>query len=132
MKWVRDRDLLIAQTLAFVQSVSGMKPVTEASPEAKIRIDLRPEANAEKTVHAVLSGQVVLGAPALAAERVLELPRMSVLPLPPADLRQEIQSRVALFRAHQQRFHKARDQHFVSTMAQVRASNKTRPELPSA
>ncbi len=128
MKWVRDRDLLIAQTLAFVQSVSGKKPAAEASPE--VRIDLRSEANAEK--HAVLSAQVVLAAPAVRDERVLELPRMSVLPLPPADLRQEIQSRVALFRAHQQRFHKERDQHFVSTMAQVRASSKTQLELPSA
>lgn len=118
MKWVRERDLLIAQTLAFVQSVSG-KRSAEVPPEVKIRIDLRPEVSAEKTVHAVLSAR---------DEPVLELPRMAALP--PADLRQEIQTRIALFRAHQQRFHKERDQHFVSTMAQVRASSKTQPRSP--
>ena len=26
MKWMSDRDLLIAQTMAFVQSVTGKKP----------------------------------------------------------------------------------------------------------
>ena len=26
MKWMRERDLLIAQTMAFVQSVTGKKP----------------------------------------------------------------------------------------------------------
>ncbi len=29
MKWMRERDLLIAQTMAFVQSVTGNKPGTE-------------------------------------------------------------------------------------------------------
>ena len=29
MKWMRERDLLIAQTMAFVQSVTGRKPDAE-------------------------------------------------------------------------------------------------------
>ena len=29
MKWMRERDLLIAQTMAFVQSVTGKKPEAE-------------------------------------------------------------------------------------------------------
>ena len=29
MKWMRERDLLIAQTMAFVQSVTGRKPEAE-------------------------------------------------------------------------------------------------------
>ena len=32
MKWVKERDLLIAQTMAFVQSVTGKKPDFTASP----------------------------------------------------------------------------------------------------
>src|SRR5882757_5127215 len=30
MKWIKERDLFIAQTMAFVQSVTGKKPVAEA------------------------------------------------------------------------------------------------------
>ena len=30
MKWVMERDLLIAQTMAFVQSVTGKKPEADA------------------------------------------------------------------------------------------------------
>ena len=30
MKWMRERDLLIAQTMAFVQSVTGKKPDAES------------------------------------------------------------------------------------------------------
>ena len=111
MKWVRERDLLIAQTLAFVQSVSGKKPAAEVRPEAKSRIDRELEAIVEKAV----------AAPAR-DERVLEFPKMSALP--PSDFRREIQSRIALFREHQQRFHRERDEFFVTTMAQLRAPKK--------
>ena len=34
MKWMRERDLLIAQTMAFVQSVTGKKPDAEAVRES--------------------------------------------------------------------------------------------------
>ncbi len=30
MKWIKERDLFIAQTMAFVQSVTGKKPAAEA------------------------------------------------------------------------------------------------------
>jgi hypothetical protein len=118
MKWVRERDLLIAQTLAFVQSVSGKKPAGEVpsevtvSPEAKTRIDRQLETNVEKAIAAEPARD----------ERILELPRM--IALPSVDLRQEIQSRVALFRAHQQRFHKERDEYYISKMAQLRVPKK--------
>ena len=36
MKWVMERDLLIAQTMAFVQSVTGKKP------EADAQVDVPP------------------------------------------------------------------------------------------
>ncbi len=118
MKWVRERDLLIAQTMAFVQAVSGKKPAAEVRPEAKNRIDRELEAIVEKAL--------VAAAPAR-NERILEFPKMSALP--PSDFRQEVQSRIALFRTHQQRFHKERDEFFVATMAQLRAPKKdhTRP-----
>ena len=34
MKWMKERDLLIAQTMAFVQSVTGKSPDAEKMPEA--------------------------------------------------------------------------------------------------
>ena len=119
MKWIQERDLLIAQTMAFVQSVTGQKPPAEIPPEAKIRIDLRPNATAEKVVQAVARVSEV---------RIVPLPQMSMLPA--ADLRQEIKSRVALFRAHQQRFHKERDHYYVSTMAQLSASAENQAKPP--
>ena len=112
MKWVRERDLLIAQTMAFVQSVSGKKPAADVQPEANTRIDRQLEASVEKA----------LTAEALPDERILELPRMSALP--PSAARLEIQNRVALFRAKQQRLHEERDEFYVATMAQVRTSIK--------
>ena len=35
MKWMRERDLLIAQTMEFVQSVTGKKPGIEISPRLR-------------------------------------------------------------------------------------------------
>lgn len=117
MKWVRERDLLIAQTMAFVQSVSGKKPAAKVQPEANTRIDRQLDASVEKAI----------AAEPLPDERILELSRMSALP--PSHTRLEIQNRVALFRAHQQRLHKERDEFYVATMAQLRTSMKdhTRP-----
>ena len=34
MKWMRERDLLIAQTMAFVQSVTGKRPDAEMAARA--------------------------------------------------------------------------------------------------
>ncbi len=112
MKWVRERDLLIAQTLAFVQSVSGKKPAAEARPDLKTRIDRQLEVVVQNAV----------ATEPVRNDRILELRAKSALP--PNDFRQEIQSRIALFRAHQQRFHKERDEFFVATMAQLRAPKK--------
>jgi hypothetical protein len=117
MKWARERDLLIAQTMAFVQSVSGKKPAAEVRPDLLIPAELGPAANVDKAMGAITEA---LEPPR--DERSVELPRMVV---PSAELRQEIQNRVALFRAHQQRCHKARDQHYMATMAQVRASTQS-------
>ena len=44
MKWMRERDLLIAQTMAFVQSVTGKSPAADkavATPGAFEPVDVR-------------------------------------------------------------------------------------------
>ena len=38
MKWMRERDLLIAQTMAFVQSVTGKTPETEKTVTASVAL----------------------------------------------------------------------------------------------
>jgi len=76
MKWMKERDLLIAQTMAFVQSVKGKLPdaelptpasrtaappapaplpapptaVTEAAVEAKAALEIKPTAEAPRAV----------------------------------------------------------------------------------
>src|SRR4030095_8446274 len=38
MKWMRERDLLIAQTMAFVQSVTGKAPEAEKTVTASVAL----------------------------------------------------------------------------------------------
>jgi len=102
MKWKRERDLLIAQTMAFVQSVTGK--TAEGRPDS-----IPPDEPAE-------------------AERPVEtaaIARRSLVRH--SELREEIRGRVAAFRAHQELFHRDRDEYYNSVLAKVR----TAPEPPS-
>ena len=134
MTWMRERDLLIAQTLAFVQSVTGKKPDAEsmvATPATPPRPSPPPSAttapaqiNAPAQIHDIAALLAVSGG---VAERQKSPP-----PERP-DLRDEFQSeikaRVANFRAHQERFNREREAYCSATMARVHASIKE-IELP--
>ena len=127
MSWMRERDLLIAQTMLFVQSVSARKPDAEksmAAPEATRRTAATaPVAE----VKAVLNGRPVV---------VVAKPPRSIPPTPTArpDLREDIQSeiraRIASFRAHQERFLREREAYCSATMAKVRAALRENAEPP--
>src|SRR3954470_8732914 len=54
MDWKKERDLLIAQTLAFVQSVTGNKPDLEQTP-AEQQASLEQQTSAEPAVLEQLS-----------------------------------------------------------------------------
>jgi hypothetical protein len=109
MKWTQERDLLIAQTMAFVQSVTGKTP--EPEPEARIVSNRTGEIEAvERSAEAVKMPQVP--------------------PVRQSDVREEIQDRVAAFRAHQQRFHRERDAYFNSVLTRVRAATENEPKAP--
>ena len=98
MDWAKERDLFIAQTLAFVQSVAVKtlpNAPSEISPIDKIETVERPV-------------------------DIIEMPRVS--PVHQDDFREEIRDRVAAFQAHQQRFHRERDEYFKSVLKRVRAS----------
>jgi hypothetical protein len=134
MKWMRERDLLIAQTMAFVQSVTGKKPEAENTlatsitllpvETSRLPLETSSTANAPEPIHDIAALLAVSGA-------VAEAPKPAPSPRP--DLRNEVQSeikaRVASFRAHQERFSREREAYCSATMAKVHAVLKE-GELP--
>jgi hypothetical protein len=107
MKWTKERDLLIAQTMAFVQSVTGKKP------EAQARIEFTSVDEIDKVERPV---------------EIVQIARPS--PVPRSELREEIQGRVAAFRAHQQLFNRDRDEYCQSVLTKLRASAGSQPKSP--
>jgi hypothetical protein len=145
MKWMKERDLLIAQTMAFVQSVTGKPPEAEKTPEAAKTVAtsvalLSIETSETTRAAAALADIVSLLAetpPATQAPREVsrdvsreEIPREISRPAPLAhldlreDFQSEIRARVANFRAHQERFNREREAYCSATMAKVHASLK--------
>jgi len=129
MKWMRERDLLIAQTMAFVQSVTGKPPEaakTTTTSAAVVTIETSESIAGPAPLAdiAALLAQKIPASPAPArapAETPLELSMPA--PLPRLDLRDDFQSeikaRVANFRAHQERFSREREAYCSATMAKV-------------
>jgi hypothetical protein len=124
MKWVEERDLLIAQTKAFVESVTGKTPELEPIPDAKLGIAATP-------VEAKEVRAAETAAPPKDVQVDIHVPQTSV----PTGVRAEIQARLANFRAHQERFRREREQYFSATLAKVRAprsETQPRPILSTA
>ena len=107
MNWAKERDLLIAQTMTFVQSITGKKP------EAETRIEFAPVDQIEKVERPV---------------EIVQVARPSTVPR--SGMREEIQGRVAAFRAHQQLFDRERDAYFKSVLTRVRAPTAIQPKPP--
>jgi hypothetical protein len=115
MNWMKERDALLAQTQAFVQSVSGRK-----SPAAIGAVGLATARPATPHVEPakvqagpIESAEIAEPVPAAAAPRLV-VPSSS-------EMQNEIRSRVASFRAHQARFNREREQYFSATLAKLRA-----------
>ena len=143
MKWMKERDLLIAQTMAFVQSVTGKTPEAEKTVSASVS-PLSVEAYeatspATALYDTALSDIAALLAqtpPAARAPTVEQAPTLEVfvetpraIPRPVGvvrpdlreDFQSEIKARVASFRAHQERFNREREAYCTATMAKVHA-----------
>jgi|SRR5882757_6757303 len=119
MKWMKERDLLIAQTMAFVQSVTGRKPDADklfANPTALTAGD------ASKPVDAPAS--FIPDLETLLADTTVAPPKPAQVARPDTrvDFQSEIRARVANFRAHQERFHREREAYCSATMAKVHAA----------
>ena len=125
MKWMRERDLLIAQTMAFVQSVTGKKPDAD-KPAAFATSAFAPPAPspAMPDIEAMLAETIANPEPPKPIY-VTRAPQRS-------DYQNEIQTRVANFRAHQQRFLREREEYCASTMAKVHKvlNDMPPPRLP--
>ena len=134
MKWMRERDLLIAQTMAFVQSVSGKEPDAE---QMAVRPEVPQPFEAPKSilaaapmpdVEALLADTSVAAGPSRPAAIARFAPRGDF-----QSEQSEIKARVANFRAHQERFKRERDAYCSATMAKVHAAlggHATPPPLP--
>jgi len=135
MDWKRERDALIAQTYAFVQSVTAK--VAEA-PESDPQ---RPAPSLETRLPTVTPYQPLVQAePEPAASRLEVTPDEPVSAIQPApepdpppltklhsDERDEIRARIASFRAHQERFNRERAEYFSATIARLRAALDAAP-----
>ena len=105
MMWKKERDLLLSQTKAFVQSVAAKTTDVDGKFEARPR--------------PVSSGQ-----PFTPERPVDGLPVARLSPIGQSDLRNEIHRRVAAFRTRQQAFDRDRDAYCNAMMAKARASTE--------
>ena len=164
MDWKKERDLLIAQTLAFVQSVTGKTPdLALTSLEPKVSLEqkaLEPPALGQRSLGQTSPAQAsdaegplspVAKAVRLAPIEAIKLDEKAAPPpkdapkaikdiklsihaprsIVSSDVRTEMQSRLANFRAHQERFHRERDEYYSATLRDVRTvgGNHSVPEL---
>jgi hypothetical protein len=121
MKWMRERDLLIAQTMAFVQSVTGKKPDADklfASSAGLTAVEASKPADAPASYIPDLEALLADTTVAVAPPRPAEIMRPDIR----VDFQSEIRARVANFRAHQERFSREREAYCSTTMAKVHAS----------
>jgi hypothetical protein len=141
MKWMRERDLLIAQTMAFVQSVTGKMPETGTMVAASVAPLSVETSETTRPAAALFDISALLAEtpPAARAPTEAQVPTVEVsgetareipgpVPLARPDVREDFQSeikaRIASFRAHQERFNREREAYCTATMAKVHAALK--------
>jgi hypothetical protein len=101
-EWMKQRDLLIEEALAFAQAVA---------------------ANAPKMAVMPVQPSPLAYAPATPLQRSVEVAPQVKLDTEGAVIRK----RLANFKAHQERFQREREDYFQKTMAKVRAYQATPP-----
>jgi hypothetical protein len=143
MKWIKERDLFIAQTMAFVQSVTGKKPAAEARVAPRDVLFQSPQVQSSLAQSAPLDETAEQDGPVVPfnAEplktgnlriQTSQIDTGQVARLSPvlSDVRQEIHGRVAAFRAHQELFNRQRNEYCDSVLTRVRASTGHAPGAP--
>lgn len=122
MSWKKERDSLIAQTMAFVQSVTGRiegRNETSGLNGAAAPVPMPPQPDlALRPPKAITPVEPIRIADAPPAAMAAGPQR----PIVPGELASEIRARVASFRAHQERFNREREQYFSATLQRLRAA----------
>jgi hypothetical protein len=108
--WMRERDQLIEQTLAFVQGVAAAKPARAAAVAPAPAEPAKPVAQTGPAEPSKPERFAPIGLAPMASER------------------SEIERRVANFKAQQQKFQRAREAHYDAIFLKARATpgNQTR------
>ena len=129
MKWIRERDALIAQTLAFVQSVSGRKDEVR-QPDTVAAVLPVPAAE----IVSVRSVTVALEPTYADPPQAVPPPQPLAVPAPRAggNFRSEMQARIANFRKHQERFEREREEYCAATLTKLRAAIRDAAPPPPA
>lgn len=131
MSWKKERDALIAQTMAFVQSVAGRK-----DENGRLDTGFAPAPSPRPA----LAEPIVNGSPAAISpvtQSALRIAEPAPSPSAPAprpivagEMTKEIRARIATFRAHQERFNREREEYFSATLARLKAAIKDNPLPP--
>jgi hypothetical protein len=108
--WMRERDQLIEQTMAFVQGVAAAKPARAPAVAPVPAEPARPVVQATPPELPRATGIAVMGLAPMASERA------------------DIERRVAKFKAQQQKFQRAREADYDAIFSKARAApgNQTR------
>ena len=143
MKWIEERDALIAQSKAFVEAVTrrsaaasvqaaavvpSSAPPAPAAPVTRSSLPASPAAPVTRTSAPRAPARP---APATAtSETISPLPTLAPLErkFDQVSMTSEIRSRIAAFRAHQERFNRERHEYFNATLARLRAEINELPE----
>jgi hypothetical protein len=151
MKWSKERDDLIAQTKAFVQSVTGRRPLAAPEPASIGQFSVRevsigPVSVSEVSVRSTPIENPVAGPVSnpvanavqienlVPAEPIEGAKQSSDLPPAPvqSEVRKEIQTRIAAFQAHQHRFNRERDAYYNAVLAKARSEIENGPDAPTS
>jgi len=119
MKWMKERDALLAQALAFVESVTGKKeePARRAPGSDGVH------ATVETPTSAATLEPVDVPEPAETEPPESQPTGSTAISGPvPGDFRTELRQRIATFRKHQERFNREREEYFTATLARLRAA----------
>ncbi|WP_453953605.1 hypothetical protein [Bradyrhizobium sp. USDA 377] len=127
MKWIAERDALIAQTLAFVQSVTGKKDELHPPERPPVAFAVTTEIVTVQTV-AVETELPPAAPPPEPQARPVPIPP----PRPGSDFRTEMQARIANFRKHQERFEREREEYCAATLTKLRAALRDAGPPPPA
>ncbi len=130
MKWIKERDALIAQTMAFVQSVTGKKDAFYPPEPATTAFAVTTEIVTVETVTVEIEPPAAIPPPE--PQLLVEPEPVQAPPPRMSDVRSEMQARIANFRKHQERFEREREEYCAATFARLRAEMRDTSPRPPA